>query len=87
MSKHQKTLVRLQTKPTPPDIKWSELKSMLESLGYKAINGSGSRCKFYHEEKSALISCHRPHPQPNVDKGCITGVVDHLTAYGFIKRK
>ena len=57
---------------------------MLEHLGYKMLKNSGSRRKFYHSEKQALIICHEPHPAPNVDKGCVVDVVMHLRAYGFL---
>ena len=84
MSKHQKALDRLCTTPPAADIKWQELKGILERLGYELLKNTGSRRKFYHAEKEALIVCHEPHPQPNVDKACIADVVEHLRANGFI---
>lgn len=84
MSKHNKTLTKLCSTPPPSNLKWNELKSLLESLGYKVINGAGSRRKFHHKEKNALIICHAPHPQPDVDKGCIVDIVEHLRIFGFI---
>lgn len=85
MSKHQKALARLCANPPPSNLKWAELKTVLEHLGYEMLKASGSRRKFYHPGKQALISCHEPHPSPNVDKGCVVDVVDHLRSYGFIK--
>lgn len=87
MSKHAKALAKLCAKPPSADIKWDELKSLLEHLGYVLMTGSGSRCKFYCKEKNALIICHRPHPSPSVDKGCIADIAEHLRTYGFIKDK
>ena len=84
MSKHQKALDRLRARPPASDIKWSELKAILEHLGYEMLKGSGSRRKFFHPVSKALISCHQPHPSPNGDKGCIVDVVTHLEAYGLI---
>ena len=84
MSKHQKALDRLRARPPASDIKWSELKTTLEHLGYVMLKGSGSRRKFVHPVSKALISCHQPHPSPNVDKGCIIDVVAHLEAHGLI---
>lgn len=84
MSTHRKALMRLCSVPTPSSIKWAELKSILEHFGYKMLNNDGSRRKFFHKEKNALIICHAPHPSPNVDKGCIVDVVEHLKMYGFI---
>jgi predicted RNA binding protein YcfA (HicA-like mRNA interferase family) len=84
MSKHSKALAKLCTSPPPSSFKWEDLKSLLEHLGYKMLNGPGSRRKFYHKEKDLLISCHQPHPSPDVDKGCVVDVVDHLKTNGFI---
>lgn len=84
MTKHKKILQKLCAKSIPANIKWNELKGMLENLGYVLIKGSGSRRKFYHKGKDALISCHEPHPTPDVDKGCIADIVEHLKSYGFI---
>lgn len=85
MSKHQKTLARMCKKPVPNDIKWDDFKAALESLGYKMLKGGGSRRKFFHQEKDRLISCHMPHPSPDVDKGCIADVVEHLEINGFLE--
>ncbi len=85
MSKHEKNLKRLCAAPTPADIKWNELVGVLEHLGYTLVKGGGSRRKFYHAGKDALIICHQPHPSPEVDKGCVADVVEHLKAYKFIE--
>lgn len=85
MSKHQKNLIKLCATPTPADIKWDELTGVLKYLGYELGKGSGSRRKFYHKGKDALIICHQPHPSPDVDKGCIADVVEHLRTYKFIE--
>lgn len=84
MAKHRKALEKLCATPPPADIKWDELKSVLEHLGYTMLKGSGSRRKFYHQGKNALIICHAPHPSPDVDKGCIADVIEHLKTNGFI---
>ena len=84
MSKHAKNLAKLLATPTPSDFKWDDLVSLLSGLGYKVIKNSGSRRKFFNEKLNLLISCHEPHPSPNVDKGCIVDVVEHLQTNGVI---
>ncbi|MES2298832.1 MAG: type II toxin-antitoxin system HicA family toxin [Pseudomonadota bacterium] len=84
MSKHAKALAKLCAKPSPADLKWDELKATLEHFGYKMFKGAGSRRKFYHKERDALIICHQPHPSPNVDKRCVADIAAHLKARGFI---
>ena len=84
MAKHTKALNKLTSIPPSSNIKWDELKNVLEHLGYEMKKNNGSRRKFYNKEKDALIICHEPHPQPTVDKGCIAGIIEHLKTYGFI---
>ncbi len=84
MSKHKKALEKLCVTPTPAGFKWSELQGVLTFLGYEMIQGSGSRRKFFHREKQIVIICHQPHPSPDVDKGCIDDVVEHLKKHGFV---
>lgn len=84
MSTRSKLLAKICAVPPPSDVRWEELKATLEQLGYRMLVGSGSRRKFYHEGRNALIICHQPHPRRHVDKGCITDIVLHLKAYGFV---
>ncbi|MBB3639819.1 type II toxin-antitoxin system HicA family toxin [Variovorax atrisoli] len=84
MSKHAKALEKLCRTPPPADFKWDDLRTVLEGLGYVMLNGSGSRRKFHHPGIGAIISCHEPHPSPDVDKGCIVDIVAHLKDYGLI---
>lgn len=85
MSKHAKALAKLGAAAPPADLKWEELKALLGHLGYTMLKGSGSRRKFYHRGKDALIVCHQPHPSATVDKGCVADVAAHLKAHGFIR--
>lgn len=87
MSKHEKAFAKLLASPTPSNIKWDELVGVLQHLGYSQLNNSGSRRKFYNRDRDLLIICHQPHPRPDVDKGCIADVVDHLKANGFGQEK
>lgn len=84
MSKQQKLIKQLKTKPTPSDFKWNDLVKVLNGLGFKKLNGGGSRRKFYNEGKDVLIILHEPHPQNEVDKGALVSVVDTLTQSGMI---
>ncbi|MEO8161303.1 MAG: type II toxin-antitoxin system HicA family toxin [Arenimonas sp.] len=84
MSRHSKALVRIQASPTPSDLKWEELQSLLEHLGYQCINNHGSRRKFVHEVTKAIISLHNPHPSPEVGSKCLAAVVEFLKCQGHI---
>jgi hypothetical protein len=80
----EKTIAKLCSTPPPANLKWRELRAVVIHFGYKELSGSGSRRKFFHGEKNALIILHAPHPSPDVDKGCIADVVAHLKEHGFI---
>jgi hypothetical protein len=87
MSKHDKILIKIISQPTPSNIKWKDLRSLLESLGYaqlKTGKTGGSRRKFFNESRNALIICHEPHPSSIVDKGCVADVAQHLKEHGFV---
>jgi hypothetical protein len=89
MAKHQKTLKKICECPTRSDIKWDDLKSLLEHLGYivlkKIGKTGGSRRKFFNAERNHLIVCHEPHPRSEVSKGCVEDVAEKLREIGFIK--
>ena len=86
MSRHGKTLGKITSRPVPAGIKWKEIKALLLSLGYEQKScgkTGGSRRKFYHRKKDDLIICHRPHPEPTIDKGCVSDIARHLKKHGF----
>jgi len=58
MSRHQKALRRLLSKPA--DFTWSELKSLMKAFGYELKMTGGSGRKFVRPEATFLI--HEPHP-------------------------
>lgn len=84
MSKQEKIIAKLLATPTPADFRWDDLATLLRNLGYMELKNSGSRRKFYNSEKNLLISCHKPHPRPEVDRGCIADIVEHLKLHGLI---
>lgn len=84
MSKTSKFQERLCARPPPADIRWDDLQAFLEHLGYSTLKGAGSRRKFWHAGKAALIICHEPHPRRIVPKALVVDVVRHLRDNGFI---
>ena len=58
--KHRKTLQRVFTVPTPTNIEWKEIESLLLAVGCELTEGSGSRVKFTHGIHT--LNLHRPHP-------------------------
>jgi hypothetical protein len=64
MSRLEKLKKKFLRAQTPKDISWEQLVRVLSSLGYEAIEGSGSRVKFVSRLSPDLpyISLHKRHP-------------------------
>lgn len=60
MTQFKKALARLQQRPM--DFTWDEAVRVMQGCGFKVIKSSGSRRKFFHEEKNVAVSIHQPHP-------------------------
>lgn len=76
MTKAEKSLQKL--KSIPSDFTWSELKSVLERLGFEEIQGSGSRVKFISKHDGKIINLHKPHPGNIMKKYALRIVIAEL---------
>ena len=81
MSKQQKILAAIFTDPIRADVKWRDVESLLESLGGTISSGGGSRRRIVLNGVRAVF--HRPHPQPNTDKGALKSVRRFLLEAGI----
>lgn len=71
----------------PNDLKYSELKTILESFGYfEDTKGktSGSRVMFINNSDSTKISGHKPHGNDAVSIGWLKSIVKFLKDKGEI---
>jgi predicted RNA binding protein YcfA (HicA-like mRNA interferase family) len=84
MAQVDKIIERIKSKPTPRNIKWDDLVTVLKHLGYKVMTNSGSRIKFYKAEKNNMINLHRPHPGNEVKPCFIEYVREKLEEIGLI---
>jgi len=71
-SRNKKTLTAIFQEPVRSDINWSEIESLLISLGAEVSEGSGSRVRVALNGVRAVF--HRPHPKKITDKGAIKSV-------------
>ena len=62
MSKKDKLLTKFLDIPPKKNLTFKELSTLLISLGFTSIEGTGSAIKFYHKKKDLLINLHKPHP-------------------------
>lgn len=61
-------------------IKWSDIESLLKSLGAEIEERAGSRIAVFLFDEVQVF--HRPHPSPNTDKGAVAAVRDWLKRNG-----
>ena len=77
MGKKEKLIERL--KSNPKDLTFDEMRTVLESLGFKMYNKgktSGSRVKFL--KGNIPITLHKPHPQKELKEYVIKEIVEIL---------
>ena len=78
--KNRKTLEQIFKHPTPSNIQWKEIESLFIVLGAKLSEGSGSRIRVKLNEERAVF--HRPHPNPDTDRGAVRSVKRFLLNAG-----
>ena len=78
--RHQRTLERMQTTPTPADIRWAEVESLLVALGIAMVERAGSRVQLAKGTDSMVV--HRPHPRPVVGRDTIRDIVRFIEFIG-----
>jgi hypothetical protein len=84
MTKHNKLLERLITKPK--DFSWNELITTLNGFGYKQISfgkTGGSRVRFIHDYLPPIL-IHRPHPKLILKRYQLEGIIDLLKQEALI---
>lgn len=85
MGKQDKLIEKLKT--IPNDMRYSDFKTLLESLGYLEDNkgsSSGSRVMFLRTSDGSKIGGDRPHGNKPVAQGFIKRVVKYLQDKGDI---
>ena len=88
MSKKEKLIERIQG--LPKDFTFSELETLLIYFGFEKSNKgktSGSRVKFYHNEKEKQYLAHKPHLTSIIKEKALKDIVDFLKENEFIKNE
>lgn len=78
--KHNDTLNAIFHPPILSNVNWSDIESLLVSLGASVTEGRGSRVKIYLNNRVAVF--HRPHPRKETDKGALVSVRRFLEEAG-----
>ncbi len=68
-ARHQTTLSDIFKNPVQSNSIWSDIESLLISLGADISEGNGSRVRIKLNGERAVF--HRPHPQKETNKGAV----------------
>ena len=79
-SKQRKTLKKIFTLPTPNDILWTDIESLLKHIGCVIEYNKGSRMTFKKDKE--MIFIHRPHPQKQTPPETIKEIKNFLEDTG-----
>ena len=78
--KHQKTLAFIFKRPVSGNIKWADIEALFQELGADIQEREGSRIAVILFGQVQVF--HRPHPNPDTDKGAVAAVRKWLEANG-----
>ena len=79
--KHRKTLGAIFEDPVRSNVRWADVEKLLRTLGAELTEGRGSRVRVHLSGIRAVF--HRPHPEPDTDKGALKSVRRFLTEAGI----
>jgi len=68
----------MQAKPTPPDISWVEIVSLLRALGVSLVERKGSRVQLVKGNDTMVV--HRPHPRPTANRDTVRDIIRFIGA-------
>ena len=84
-SRVRRTLARIFTEPTPADLRWRDIETLLGAVGAEVSEGVGSRVRVALAGVRAVF--HRPHPAPETKRGLVRAIRDFLAAAGVTPEK
>ncbi len=82
MTKAEKLLNRFLSRPK--NFTYNELLRLLNSLGYKEQQGSGSRVVFSNEGMKHNIKLHKPHPGNILKRYQIDLIIQDVKSNGLL---
>ena len=78
--RHARVLAAIFSHPTSGSIRWKDVEALFIELGAEISERQGSRVgvRLFGERRVF----HRPHPEPETDKGAVAGIREWLRANG-----
>ena len=74
--RHRRTLEKMRSTPTPADIRWAEVESLLNALGVELVERAGSRVQLFKGNESIVV--HRPHPRPETRRDTVRDITQFI---------
>ena len=81
MTKTEKQITKLKTAKV---LAWTDLVKSLKALGYRKVEGDGSRVKFENGTPSQIINLHKPHPDKELKAYALRQVREKLIMWGLL---
>jgi hypothetical protein len=78
---HRKTLAAIFAEPVKSGVRWRDIEALFAALGAEIEEKRGSRVGVALNGVDAVF--HRPHPQPETDKGALKSVRRFLIEAGI----
>ena len=79
--RNARTLSSIFQRPTPADIRWKDVETLLEALGADIEQRAGSRVAILIERQVHVI--HTPHPGPTMNRATVRDIKALLTSMGI----
>jgi hypothetical protein len=79
-TKQRRTLERIFAQPTPAEIGWDDIESLLRALDVEFRQAAGSKLRIELNGMHTVL--HVPHPRPVARRGRIEAVRDFLIKAG-----
>ncbi len=74
--RHQRTLERMRAVPTPVDIRWAEIASLLNAMEVSFVERAGSRVQLVKGSDSIVV--HKPHPGPETRRDTVRDILSFI---------
>ena len=62
--------------PTPVDIRWTEIASLLSAMGVILVERAGSRVQLVKGSDSIVV--HKPHPRPETRRETVRDILKFI---------
>ena len=79
-TRHARTLAAIFRQPTPANVDWAAIESVLLAVGCRLVEGSGSRVRFVKD--GMIETFHRPHPAKEAKRYQVRAARDYLIRLG-----